>query len=91
MHIVDMMKNDEIALVVNTVQEKCCDPRQRPDLCGRRVRPDPDVDDGGGRARRGAGRRGMRELVPDSIEAWHERLPDAGEQEFPCAESIEVP
>ncbi len=74
-HIVDMMKNDEIALVVNTVQEKrsaiqdsYADPARGAD------RRNPDLHYAGGRARRGARCAGMRELVPYAIQALHKRL-----------------
>jgi hypothetical protein len=55
-HIVDMMKNDEIALVVNTVQEKrAAIPRQLSDSPRGAHRSDPDVHDARRRPRRGDG------------------------------------
>ena len=99
-HIVDMMKNDEIALVVNTVQEKRVgDPRQLPDPARGADRPDSDLHDAGGRARRGAGRRrhGRARSLLDPGIARASALPDAGQSTDAAvcadgsAKSIQVP
>jgi carbamoyl-phosphate synthase large subunit len=74
-HIVDMMKNDEIALVVNTVQEK-----RSAILDSQHIRREALADRiptyttlAGARAA-ALGMSGMRELVPYSLQALHERL-----------------
>ena len=63
-HIVDMIKNDEIALVVNTVEEKRTrDPGQLRDPPRGADRPGPDLHDASpARARRRSACRRMREL-----------------------------
>jgi carbamoyl-phosphate synthase large subunit len=74
-HIVDMMKNDEIALVVNTVQEKRSAIED-----SRQIRREALTDEiptyttvAGARAA-ALGIAGMRELVPYAIQALHKRL-----------------
>ena len=74
-HIVDMMKNDEIALVVNTVQEK-----RSAILDSQHIRREALADRiptyttlAGARAA-ALGMSGMRELVPYALQALHERL-----------------
>ena len=74
-HIVDMMKNDEIALVVNTVQEKRSAIED-----SRQIRREALTDEiptyttvAGARAA-ALGISGMRELVPYAIQALHKRL-----------------
>ena len=74
-HIVDMMKNDEIALVVNTVQEKRSAIQD-----SRHIRREALTDEiptyttvAGARAA-ALGLAGLRELVPYSIQALHQRL-----------------
>jgi carbamoyl-phosphate synthase large subunit len=74
-HIVDLMKNDEIALVVNTVQEKRSaieDSKQirREALTGEI----PTYTTVAGARAAALGIAGMRELVPYAIQALHERL-----------------
>ena len=74
-HIVDMMKNDEIALVVNTVQEK-----RAAILDSYQIRREALTDQiptyttlAGARAA-ATGLTGMRELVPYAIQSLHELL-----------------
>jgi carbamoyl-phosphate synthase large subunit len=74
-HIVDMMKNDEIALVVNTVQEKRSAIQD-----SRHIRREALTDEiptyttlAGARAA-ALGLAGLRELVPYAIQALHDRL-----------------
>jgi len=74
-HIVDMMKNDEIALVVNTVQEKRSAIQD-----SRNIRREALTDEiptyttiAGARAA-ALGLAGLRELVPYAIQALHQRL-----------------
>jgi len=74
-HIVDMMKNDEIALVVNTVQEKRSAIQD-----SRNIRREALTDEiptyttiAGARAA-ALGLAGLRELVPYAIQTLHERL-----------------
>jgi carbamoyl-phosphate synthase large subunit len=74
-HIVDMMKNDEIALVVNSVQEKRSAIED-----SRQIRREALTDEiptyttvAGARAA-ALGIAGMRELVPYAIQALHKRL-----------------
>ncbi len=74
-HIVDMMKNDEIALVVNTVQETRAaiqDSYQiRREALSDRI---PTYTTLAGARAAALGLAGMRELVPYAIQALHERL-----------------
>jgi carbamoyl-phosphate synthase large subunit len=74
-HIVDMMKNDEIALVVNTVQEKRSAIQD-----SRHIRREALTDEiptyttiAGARAA-ALGVAGLRELVPYAIQTLHQRL-----------------
>ena len=74
-HIVDMMKNDEIALVVNTVQEKRSAIQD-----SRHIRREALTDEiptyttiAGARAA-ALGLAGLRELVPYAIQTLHQRL-----------------
>jgi len=74
-HIVDMMKNDEIALVINTVQEK-----RSAILDSQHIRREALADRiptyttlAGARAA-ALGMSGMPELVPYALQALHERL-----------------
>jgi carbamoyl-phosphate synthase large subunit len=74
-HIVDMMKNDEIALVINTVEEKRSaihDSYQIRRAALNDQIPTFTTMDG---ARAAAiGLKAMRELVPYSVQSLHERL-----------------
>jgi len=74
-HIVDMMKNDEIALVVNTVQETRAaiqDSYQiRREALSDRI---PTYTTLAGARAAALGLAGMREFVPYAIQALHERL-----------------
>ncbi len=87
-HIVDMMKNDEIALVVNTVQEK------RPAIQDSyQIRREALTDEiptyttlAGARAA-ALGLGGMRELVPYAIQALHKRFSGAPQAE-PSAHEV---
>ena len=81
-HIVDMMKNDEIALVVNTVQEK-----RAAILDSYQIRREALTDQiptyttlAGARAA-ATGLTGMRELVPYAIQSLHERLHNEGQSD----------
>ena len=75
-HIVDMMKNDEIALVVNTVEEKRA-AIQDSYVIRRAALVDqiPTYTTLAGARAAAIGMRAMRGLVPYSIQALHERLP----------------
>ena len=74
-HIVDMIKNDEIALVINTVEEKRSAIRDSYEI--RRAALTDQVPTfttlAGARAA-AIGMRGMRELVPYAMQKLHERL-----------------
>ncbi len=74
-HIVDMLKNDEIALVVNTVEEKRSAIQDSYQI--RRAALTDQVPTyttlAGARAA-AVGLSGMRGMVPYSIQALHERL-----------------
>jgi len=74
-HIVDMMKNDEIALVVNTVQEKRSAIQDsqhiRREALADRI---PTYTTLAGARAAALGMSGMRELVPYALQALHERL-----------------
>jgi len=74
-HIIDMLLNDEIALVVNTVQEKRTAIRDSYQI--RRVALTDQVPTfttlAGARAA-ALGMQGMRELVPYAMQTLHERL-----------------
>jgi carbamoyl-phosphate synthase large subunit len=75
-HIVDMLKNDEIALVINTVEEKRSAIQDSYQI--RRAALNDQVPTfttmAGARAA-AIGMKTMRELVPYSVQALHERLP----------------
>ena len=74
-HIVDMLKNDEIALVVNTVEEKRA--AIQDSYAIRRaalIDQVPTYTTIAGARAAAIGMQGMRELVPYSIQALHERL-----------------
>jgi len=74
-HIVDMIKNDEIALVINTVQEKRSAIRDsyaiRREALTDQV---PTYTTMAGARAAALGLKGMGELVPYSMQALHERL-----------------
>jgi len=74
-HIVDMMKNDEIALVINTVEEKRAAIRDsyhiRREALNDQV---PTFTTLTGARAAVIGMKAMRELVPYSVQALHERL-----------------
>ncbi|HEX4883407.1 MAG TPA: hypothetical protein VFX05_04645, partial [Casimicrobiaceae bacterium] len=74
-HIVDMLKNDEIALVINTVEEKRSAIQDSYQI--RRAALNDQVPTfttmAGARAAV-IGMKAMRELVPYSVQALHERL-----------------
>jgi carbamoyl-phosphate synthase large subunit len=75
-HIVDMLKNDEIALVVNTVEEKRAAIRDSYQI--RRaalVDQIPTYTTLAGARAAAIGMKAMRGLVPYSIQQLHERLP----------------
>jgi len=75
-HIVDMLKNDEIALVVNTVEEKRAAIQDSYQI--RRaalVDQIPTYTTLAGARAAAIGMRAMRGLVPYSIQQLHERLP----------------
>jgi len=87
-HIVDMMKNDEIALVVNTVQEK-----RAAILDSYQIRREALTDQiptyttlAGARAA-AIGLTGMRELVPYAIQSLHELLHSQGQSDRARVES----
>ena len=75
-HIVDMIKNGEIALIVNTVRgEALGDPGLLLRSGARRCRTQiPTYTTLAGARAAALGMRGMRELVPYAIQALHERL-----------------
>jgi len=74
-HIVDMMKNDEIALVVNTVQEKRAAIHDSYQIRREALTDQiPTYTTLAGARAAALGVAGMRELVPYSIQALHERL-----------------
>jgi carbamoyl-phosphate synthase large subunit len=74
-HIVDMIKNDEIALVINTVQEKRSAIRDsyaiRREALTDQV---PTYTTMAGARAAALGMKGMGELVPYAMQALHERL-----------------
>ena len=74
-HIVDMLKNDEIALVVNTVEEKRS-AIQDSYAIRRAALTDqiPTYTTISGARAAASGMQGMRELVPYSTQALHKRL-----------------
>ncbi len=74
-HIVDMMKNDEIALVINTVEEKRSAIRDSY-VIRREALTDqiPTYTTLAGARAAALGLSGMRELVPYSMQALHRRL-----------------
>jgi carbamoyl-phosphate synthase large subunit len=74
-HIVDMMKNDEIALVVNTVQEKRSAIHDSYQIRREALTDQiPTYTTLAGARAAALGVAGMRELVPYSIQALHARL-----------------
>ncbi|HET7097300.1 MAG TPA: carbamoyl-phosphate synthase large subunit [Casimicrobiaceae bacterium] len=90
-HIVDMMKNDEIALVVNTVQEK-----RAAILDSYQIRREALTDQiptyttlAGARAA-ALGLTGMRELVPYAIQSLHEILASRGQSDRSRAVALSV-
>jgi carbamoyl-phosphate synthase large subunit len=88
-HIVDMMKNDEIALVVNTVQEK-----RAAILDSYQIRREALTDQiptyttmAGARAA-ASGLTGMRELVPYAIQSLHQLLHANGQSDRSRKEAV---
>ena len=74
-HIVDMMKNDEIALVVNTVQEKRSAIQDSYQIRREALTDEiPTYTTLAGARAAALGVAGMRELVPYAIQTLHERL-----------------
>jgi carbamoyl-phosphate synthase large subunit len=74
-HIVDMLLNDEIALVVNTVQEKRSAIRDSYQIRRAALQDQvPTFTTLAGARAAAIGMQGMRELVPYSMQALHERL-----------------
>ena len=74
-HIVDMMKNDEIALVVNTVQEKRTAIQDSYQIRREALTDQiPTYTTLAGARAAALGLTNMRELVPYAIQALHERL-----------------
>jgi len=74
-HIVDMMKNDEIALVVNTVQEKRSAIRDSYQIRREALTDQiPTYTTLAGARAAALGMAGMRELVPYAMQALHRRL-----------------
>jgi len=74
-HIVDMMKNDEIALVVNTVQEKRSAIQDSYQIRREALTDQiPTYTTLAGARAAALGLTGMRELVPYAIQTLHERL-----------------
>jgi carbamoyl-phosphate synthase large subunit len=74
-HVVDMMKNDEIALVVNTVQEKRAAIRNSYQIRREALNDQiPTYTTLAGARAAALGLTGMRELVPYAMQALHERL-----------------
>jgi carbamoyl-phosphate synthase large subunit len=82
-HIVDMMKNDEIALVVNTVQEKRTAIRDSYHIRREALTDQiPTYTTLAGARAAAAGLAGMGELVPYAMQALHERLHRERDPEF---------
>ncbi len=74
-HIVDMMKNDEIALVVNTVQEKRTAIRDSYQIRREALTDQiPTYTTLAGARAAASGLAGMRELVPYAMQTLHQRL-----------------
>ncbi len=74
-HVVDMMKNDEIALVVNTVQEKRTAIRDSYQIRREALTDQiPTYTTLAGARAAALGLAGMRELIPYAMQALHERL-----------------
>ena len=74
-HIVDMMKNDEIALVVNTVQEKRTAIQDSYQIRREALTDQiPTYTTLAGARAAALGLSSMRELVPYALQALHERL-----------------
>jgi carbamoyl-phosphate synthase large subunit len=75
-HIVDMIKNDEIALVINTVEEKRSAIKDSYAIRRESLTDQvPTFTTIAGARAAAIGMRGMRELVPYAMQALHERLP----------------
>jgi carbamoyl-phosphate synthase large subunit len=74
-HILDLMKNDEIALVVNTVQEKRSAIRDSYAIRREALTDQiPTFTTLAGARAAALGLQGMRELVPYAMQPLHERL-----------------
>jgi carbamoyl-phosphate synthase large subunit len=74
-HIVDMMKNDEIAVVFNTVQEKRSAIQDSYQIRREALTDQiPTYTTLAGARAAALGLSGLRELVPYSMQALHERL-----------------
>ena len=74
-HIVDMMKNDEIALVINTVQEKRSAIQDSYQIRREALTDQiPTYTTLAGARAAALGLAGMRELVPYAMQALHRRL-----------------
>jgi carbamoyl-phosphate synthase large subunit len=90
-HIVDMMKNDEIALVVNTVREKRSAIQDSYQIRREALTDEiPTYTTLAGARAAALGLTGMRELVPYAMQALHERLrrhnePNLARDVFPGA------
>ncbi len=81
-HIVDMMKNDEIALVVNTVQEKRSAIQDSYQIRREALTDQiPTYTTLAGARAAALGLAGMRELVPYAIQSLHERLHRQGQSD----------
>jgi carbamoyl-phosphate synthase large subunit len=81
-HIVDMMKNDEIALVVNTVQEKRSAIRDSYQIRREALTDQiPTYTTLAGARAAALGLVGMRELVPYAIQSLHELLHRQGQSD----------
>ena len=81
-HIVDMMKNDEIALVVNTVQEKVSAIRDSYQIRREALTDQiPTYTTLAGARAAALGISGMRELVPYAIQTLHEALHAQGQSD----------
>jgi carbamoyl-phosphate synthase large subunit len=78
-HIVDMMKNDEIALVFNTVQEKRAAIQDSYQIRREALTDQiPTYTTLAGARAAALGLSGLRELVPYAMQTLHERLATAG-------------
>jgi len=75
-HIVDMLKNDEIALVINTVEEKRSAIQDSYAIRREALQDQiPTYTTIAGARAAVIGMRAMRELVPYAVQGLHERLP----------------